>query len=403
MEARSPPPWAPDSRLPSPNSVGGKRDRIMKRLVQSFLRSAVPAALALGAAALLGLLIVAVVGHNPFAVVRNMMAAATQAHGLRDDIAYVLLYATPLIFTGLSVAVAFRAGLFNIGGMGQILIGSILCGWAGWKLAALPAVLAVPACIAFAALGGAIWGAIAGALKAWRGSHEVIITIMLNFCAIALADSLANGPWKAKEGMTPQLPAIGESARLPRLGARAADAPAPEPGDPPLLGIGFFPKHVQVNASLFLALLAAAGVQIFLFRTVRGYELRAVGHNPEAARAAGISVKRVTVTAMAISGALAGLAATDLVMGTKYNYRQDDAMSYARAAFIGIAVSLMGQNHPGGIILAALLFGAMERMGTLLNDVPKDIVLILQAAVILFVICGNEVFKRMMARRGAQA
>ncbi|MEK7466768.1 MAG: ABC transporter permease [Planctomycetota bacterium] len=373
---------------------------MIRFLKDALVRSIAPA-LALGAAALLGLLIVAVVGHNPFAVVRNLLSAATQAHGLRDDIAYVLLYATPLIFTGLSVAVAFRAGLFNIGGMGQIMVGSILCGWAGWKLAALPAILAIPACIALAALGGALWGAIAGALKAWRGSHEVIITIMLNFCAIAVTDSLANGTWKAKEGMTPQLPAIGQSARLPRLGARAADAPPPEAGDPPLMGIGLFPKHVQVNASLFLALLAAAGMHVFLFRTVRGYELRAVGHNPEAARAAGISVKRVTITAMAISGALAGLAATDLVMGTKYNYRQDDAMSYARAAFIGIAVSLMGQNHPGGIILAALLFGAMERMGLLLNDVPKDIVLILQAAVILFVICGNELFSRMLARKAA--
>lgn len=375
----------------------------MTRLLTRAAYSAIPATLALAAAAVLGFVIVAVTGHNPFAVVRDLVAAARQAHGLRDDLACVLLYATPLIFTGLSVAVAFRAGLFNIGGMGQVLVGSLLCGYVGWKLAALPAILAIPACLAAAAAGGAAWGAIAGALKAWRGSHEVIITIMLNFCAVALADSLANGPWKAREGMTPQLPAIGESSRLPRLGARPAEAPPPEPGDPHTLGIPLFPSHVQVNASLFLALLAAAGVSVYLFRTVRGYELRAVGHNPEAARAAGIPVKRVTLSAMALSGALAGLAASDLVMGIKYNYRQDDAMSYARAAFIGIAVSLMGQNHPAGIVLAALLFGVLERMGLLIQGVPKDIILILQAAVILFVICGNELFRRLVARKAAAA
>lgn len=375
----------------------------MTRLLSRAAYSAIPATLALAAAAVLGFVIVAVTGHNPFAVVRDLVAAARQAHGLRDDLACVLLYATPLIFTGLSVAVAFRAGLFNIGGMGQVLVGSLLCGYVGWKLAALPAILTIPVCLAAAAAGGAAWGAIAGALKAWRGSHEVIITIMLNFCAVALADSLANGPWKAKEGMTPQLPAIGESARLPRLGARPAEAPPPEPGDPRTLGIPLFPSHVQVNASLFLALLAAAGVSVYLFRTVRGYELRAVGHNPEAARAAGIPVKRVTLSAMALSGALAGLAASDLVMGIKYNYRQDDAMSYARAAFIGIAVSLMGQNHPAGIVLAALLFGVLERMGLLIQGVPKDIILILQAAVILFVICGNELFRRLVARKAAAA
>lgn len=375
----------------------------MKRMLLKAAYHSIPPALALAAAALLGLGIVAATGHNPVTVLRDLVAAARQAHGLRDDLACVLLYATPFIFTGLSVAVAFRAGLFNIGGMGQVLIGSLLCGYVGWKLAALPAILAVPVCIAAAAAGGAAWGAIAGALKAWRGSHEVIITIMLNFCAIALADSMANGPWKAQEGMTPQLPAIGESARLPRLGARPADAPPREPGDPRTLGIPLFPAHVQLNLSFVIALLAAAGVSVYLFRTVRGYELRAVGHNPEAARAAGISVKRVTVSAMALSGALAGLAATDLVMGMKYNYRQDDAMSYARAAFIGIAVSLMGQNHPAGIILAALLFGALERMGLLIQGVPKDIILIVQAAVILFVICGNELFKRLLARKAVAA
>ena len=367
----------------------------MRRLGHTILLRSIPPALALGAAMILGLVIVAAAGHNPFGVMRNVVEAAQRSYGLRDDLAYVLLYATPLIFTGLSVAVAFRAGLFNIGGLGQVLIASLLCGYVGWQLASWPAIFAVPACITIAALGGAAWAAIAGALKAWRGSHEVIITIMLNFCAIAITDSLANGPWKA-QGMTPQLPEIGACAKLPRLGAHP---PGTEAGAP-AIGIPLFPGHVQLNASIFIALLAAAGVWVLLFKTVRGYELRAVGHNPEAARAAGISVNRVTISAMAISGALAGLAATDFVMGKNYNFRQDDGLGYARGAFIGIAVSLMGQNHPVGILLAAILFGAMERTGFLLGDVPKDIVMILQAAVILFVISGNELFGRMLARKG---
>jgi len=357
----------------------------------------VPPLLAVLCAALLGLGIIAALGLNPLQVLRNLAATADRPpYGLRDDAAYVLLYATPLIFTGLSVAVAFRAGLFNIGGMGQVLVGCLFCGYVGWKGSFLPAGILIPLCALAGAAGGAAMGAIAGALKAYRGSHEVIITIMLNFCAVAFTDSLANGPWKAKQGMTAQLPEIAEQARLPRLGAHPPGAAADAP---PTLGIGLLSGHVQVNVSLFIALAAAAGMWVWLWKTTRGYEVRAVGHNPEAARAAGIPVKGVTLSAMAVSGALAGLASTDFVLGYKYNYRQDDAMGYAGQAFIGIAVSLMGQNHPVGIILAALLFGGLQRTGSLLKDVPKDLVFVLQAAVILFVISGNEIFRRFLARR----
>lgn len=374
----------------------------MKRLGQSVLVKALPPALALVCAALLGMVIIASLRMNPFAVVGDLVATLNRSWGLRDDLGKILFYATPLIFTGLAVAVAFRAGLFNIGGPGQVMMGSLVCGLAGWKAGHLHGALAIPLGIAAAAAGGAAWGAIAGALKAWRGSHEVIITIMLNFCAVALADAVVHGRWANHDTMTPQLHDVGPGARLPRLGARASETP-PDAGEPRHLGLPLFPGHVEVNVSLLLALLAAAGVWVFLFRTTRGYELRAVGLNPEAARAAGISVKRVTIGAMAISGALAGLAATDLVMGWKYAYRQDDAVSYGQAAFIGIAVSLMGQNHPAGVVLAALLFGALQHLGGQLSGVPKELVFILQAAVILFVICGNEIFRRFLAKRGVVA
>jgi simple sugar transport system permease protein len=358
----------------------------MKTRLQALMRELVPSLAAIGCAALLGMLIVLLIGRNPLAVAGEVVRAM-RPNGLRDDAGYVLAYATPLIFTGLSVAVAFRAGLFNIGGMGQVMVGSMLAGLVGWKCSALPAAVLLPLAAAVAAAGGAAWAAIAGTLKAWRGSHEVIITIMLNFLAIALCDWVVNGPLKDPHGMIAQLPAIGEHARLPRLGA---------------LGLPF-PNFVPVNAGLFVALALAAAAWIGLFRTTAGYELRAVGHNPEAARAAGISVPRVTVLAMALSGALAGIAATDIVMGYKHVYRQDDAMGYGNQAFVGIAVALMGRNHPIALVPAALLFGALQRTGHLFSTIPKDLILVLQAAVILFVICGQEIFRRALARKAAPA
>ncbi|MBI2920454.1 MAG: ABC transporter permease [Planctomycetes bacterium] len=367
----------------------------LKSLWPSLLSRVLPPVLAVACAVVLGMLIVLALRLNPFAVASEVFTTASMPPvGLRDDVGYVLAYATPLIFSGLAVAVAFRAGLFNIGGMGQIMIGSLCCGLVGWKLAALPMLLLIPAAIAVAAAGGALWGAIAGALKAWRGSHEVIITIMLNFVAVALTDWLANGPWKDPHGMAAQLPAIAPHARLARLGTY----PVAAEGTPPSLGLPI-PGYVPVNLALPIALLLAAAVWVWLWRTTAGYEHRAVGHNPEASRAAGISVKRVTLRAMALSGALAGISASDLVLGYKHTFRQDDAMGYAGQAFVGIAVSLMGQNHPVGIVFAALLFGALQHTGVLLKTIPKDLILILQAAVILFVICGNEIFRRLLARR----
>ncbi|NUN48386.1 MAG: ABC transporter permease [Candidatus Brocadiae bacterium] len=356
-----------------------------------------PPVLAVACAALLGAALVAALGQNPFGLAGRVWGEATRYHGLRDDAAYVIAYATPLIFTGLGVAIAFRAGMFNIGGQGQVMIGGILCGFVGWKLAAWPAWALVPACFAAAAAGGAAWASIAGALRAWRGSHEVIVTIMLNVLAVALTETLAGGRWKSGAGMMSQLPDVGPGARLPRLGAW----PEGSTSVVPVLGIPVFPAHVPANAAIFLALACCVAAWAWLWRTTRGFELRATGLGPEAARAAGIPPRTTLLIAMALSGALAGLAATDLVMGQKGTWRQDDGLAFAGQAFIGIAVALMGQNHPAGIVPAALLFGALQRLAFLLSGVPKDLVFILQAAVILFVVCGNEIFRRALSRRRA--
>jgi simple sugar transport system permease protein len=366
---------------------------VKRVLVRAGLRVA-PAALAIAAAAVVGLAILLLLKRNPLDVAREVRANALNAHGLRDELAYILFNATPLILTGLAVAVAFRAGLFNIGASGQILVASLTCGLAAWKLSALPGWLLFPACLAAAAAAGAAWGAVAGALKAWRGSHEVIVTIMLNFVAVALTEALSSGPWKDRTQEMAQLPDVASHARLARLGTHAFVSPDALPS----LGLPF-PASVPVSTAFFLALACAIAVWVWLERTTRGYELRATGHNPEAARAAGISVRRVTVLAMAVSGALAGLASIDLVLGYKGRFSHHDALGYSGAGFVGIAVCLMGRSHPAGIVAAALLFGALRHLGLLFETVPRDLILILQGATVLFVVCADVLFRRWLQRR----
>lgn len=368
----------------------------MKRaLVRAGTRIA-PAALAVLASVALGLVILLLMRRNPLEVAREVRDSALAVHGLRDDLAYILHYATPLIFSGLAVAVAFRAGLFNIGASGQILVASLMCGFVAWKLSVLPGWLLFPACALAAAASGAVWGAIAGALKAWRGSHEVIVTIMLNFLAIALTEALSSGPWKDRAQEMAQLPDIAPQARLARLGTQAVASPDAWPS----LGLPF-PAYVPVSTAFFLALVCAAVAWLWLFRSTRGFELRAAGHNTEAARAAGISVRGVTVLAMAVSGALAGLASTDLVLGTKGRFSHHDAIGYSGVGFVGIAVCLMGRSHPAGIIAAALLFGTLRHLGLLFQTVPRDLILILQGATVLFVVCADVLFRRWLLRRAA--
>lgn len=334
----------------------------MKSLRQLiFPLAAVIAAFAVGS------LLVLAVRDSPIATYELLIGSALT---WPDGIGYTLFYATPLIFTGLAVAVAFRCGLLNIGAEGQLYIASFVTAWVGITWANLPAVLLIPLCFLAAMLTGAVWGGIPGLLKARFGAHEVITTIMMNFIAIALASYFTQYHYKPVGDPILETVTIGEGGHIPRMGRFI-------PG---------FPERIPLNVSFLLALLACVFVYLFLWRTRWGFELRATGANPAAAQYGGIATGRQIVIAMALSGALAGMVGINEVLGYRYRYYDSFSSGYG---FTGIAVALLGRNHPVGVILASLLFGALLRGGLFVDifteHVSKDLVLVLQGIIILFV------------------
>jgi simple sugar transport system permease protein len=315
-------------------------------------------------------IVVAVIGLDPWVVITQLVKGA---FGTRSGLGYTLYYATTFTFAGLAVAVAFHGGLFNIGGEGQAMVGGL--GVAAVSLAFgphLPAALMLPLAVLAAMAFGAAWAAVPAALQAWRGSHVVITTIMFNFIASALLAWLLVNHLKAPGGMTVETVAFADSAHLPGMHELLAH-------------IGIEWPRTPLNASLLLALAAAVGVWAFLWRLRAGYELRAVGHAPEAAHYAGIHPKRQVMLAMLLSGALAGLVGVNELSGVQHKLLLDFV---AGAGFTGIAVSLIGRNHPLGIVLAALLFGALYQGGAeLAFEVPgfsRDMVTTLQGLIVLF-------------------
>jgi simple sugar transport system permease protein len=307
--------------------------------------------------------------------------------GSVDGFGYVLFTATPLVFTGLAVAFAFRAGLFNIGGEGQLYMGAFLCAWVGFTLPDLPPLAIVPIGIMAAALGGAMWGLLPGVLKARFGVHEVINTIMLNFVAMLGTNFLVNHIYREPGQMIPQTRQILISAWIPRM------APLFQ-----RLGIPL-PESNPVNYSLLLALAVAGIVWLILFRTRLGYEIRAVGLSQGAAEYGGIRVGLVMVLSMAVSGGLAGMVGVNEVMG--YRHRFLDGFSTG-LGFTGIAVALLGRNHPLGVVLAAVLFGVLSTGALevdIFTDIPRELVMVLQAAIIICVVVGDQIFRRWASRR----
>jgi len=331
------------------------------------------------AAFLVGALIVLLVGENPLTVYWLLLSSAFGLYDALgnftwDNWGYTLFYATPLIFTGLAVALALQCGLLNIGAEGQLYVGAFAAAWVGFTLTSLPGLALTVLAILAAMLAGGVWGAIPGWLKARFLSHEVINTIMLNFVAIGLVSYLTQVHFKAPSDPIMQTDQIAEKAALPRF----AELLAP-------FGIDF-PARIPLNLAFLLAMGAVFLVWFFLHRTSWGYELRAVGANPTAAEYGGISIKRQTVLALAISGGLAGLVGVNEVLGYRYRYYHNFSPGYG---FGGIAVALLGRNHPVGILFAALLFGALSRAGLFIDiftdRVSKDLVQVLQAIIIRFV------------------
>ncbi len=280
------------------------------------------------------------------------------AFGGKQEIAETLASTTALLFPALGIAIAFRAGLFNIGAEGQLLVGGLLAGWIGTRIDVPPA-LAITAIFVAGALGGALWGAIAGWLKATRGANEVISTLMLNFIAASLALYLVTGPLRAPDAAGPELSLLPHAYWLPTL-----------------------LSHTRATIALPIALLAAFALRYVLDRTWYGYRLRAAGEAPEAARRAGISLSRVALWAMAWSGALAGMGGAALVAGELHRFNTQLSPGYG---FIAIAVALVGGLEPLAICLAALAFGALESGGLALQAaaaVPKDAIHVIEGVLV---------------------
>ena len=329
----------------------------------------VPLANVLIAFAIAGLLVL-MIGENPLRALRIMLAGALVGG---EAVGYTLYYTTNFVFTGLAVALAFHAGLFNIGGEGQAYIGGLgvgLLALAGDGT--LPFWLLLPLGLVVSAAFGAGWALVPAYLQAYRGSHIVITTIMFNFLAAALMVYLLVNVLIAPGSMSPESREFAHAAHLPfmhdvlaRLGLKVANTP--------------------LNMSVLAAAVACVFVWVYVWHTPWGYELRTVGHSERAAVYAGIRPQRVIVATLCMSGALAGFVGFNEIMGVHHRLLLNFTAGYG---FTGIAVALMGRNHPVGVVLASLLFGVLTQGGAeLAFEIPtitKEMIVVIQGLVILF-------------------
>ena len=341
-----------------------------------------------------GAIVLLLAGFNPmeayWAILRGTFAKPKYA-------AYVIIYATPLIITGLSVAFALRTGLFNIGAEGQFIVGAMVAAMAGYCFH-LPLALHIPLCLMLAMAAGAVWGGIAGYIKARFGVNEVISTIMLNWTALYLSNWSINLAWFGKMG-TGKSYTIQDSARIDLFGQwKVSEA-----------GIDFIRSHpfwgdvlkAPVNAGIVAAIVLAGLVWYILNRTTLGYELRAVGYNPHAAEYGGIDVKRSMVASMSIAGALAGCAGALQVMGVSHKIAKLAIME--GYGFDGIAVSLIGNNTGPGSVFAGLLFGGLKYGGSKIQDAvgaPTEVINIVVGTIILFIAMPRLIQVLLRRRRG---
>ncbi len=275
-----------------------------------------------------------------------------------------LVQSTPYIFTGLAVAVGFRSGLFNIGVEGQLFIGAAAATYVGYAITGLPGFIHMPLALLAGALGGAFWAFIPGFLKAKTGGHEVINTIMMNWIAFRLTEWLLSGPMsRPGSGGMPLSPLIQKSAEIPQ----------------------FFQAPIRFHLGFIIALLVAWLINWLLFKTTWGLNLRTVGTNPRAAKYAGLSTTKSIITAMLISGALAGTAGAVQILAVNRSMALGLSSGYG---FDSIALALIGNNTPLGVILASLLFGTLRNGATrmmVVSAIPIDIVDVIQAIILMFV------------------
>jgi general nucleoside transport system permease protein len=359
------PPRRPAGRLR--RLVGGERGQAVLLPV-----------LAVVTALILGAVVILVSGGDPLLAYIGLYEGSVGCPGAFSDggidparlvctrsIADWLVTSTPFIIAGLSVALAFKAGLFNIGVEGQLLAGSLAAVLAGYGITGLPWFVHLPLVVAAGVLAGGAYGAIPGVLKAFTGAHEVIVTIMLNYVASITTSFLLSGVMKdPRSGAVARTPFIAESARLPDL------APSPD---------------ILLHLGVPIAVAVAVLIWWLLYKTTVGFEIRTVGANPHAARYAGIGVARTVVLTMALAGGLGGLAGAIEVSGVNYYHTPGFSVGYG---FDSIAIALLGRAHPLGVIPAALLFGGLRAGASrmqFLTQIPVDIIQVIQALVLILV------------------
>jgi len=314
----------------------------------------------------IGAIFILIIGENPIFIYSKMfLSVFSNWYGVGQ----VLFKATPLIFSGLGMAIAFRGGIFNIGGEGQIYIGTLFIALSGIYLK-LPFFVLLPITILAGFIGGGLWGGIAGYLKARYNAHEVITTIMLNFIAIAITNYLTSG-----------IINVPETVRTKEVGVNLSRMSE------------FFPqfKGSAFNLSFFIAIILVLYFTYYLFRTKSGFELRVLGKSLDVARYSGVNVNKKIVWTMFLSGGLCGLVGTNFVLGYKHYFEQGFS---GGVGFMAIAVTLLGNNNPVGIVFSSILFGFLSFSGLIINAyVPKELVDILQAVIILSVISFRELMK----------
>lgn len=330
--------------------------------------------LAVITAVIVGGFVIAWSGGNPIKAFSGLLEGS---FGSAKALSETAVWATPYILASLGVAVGFKAGLFNIGVEGQLALGAVVTAWIGYKLPQLvggtiPAFIHLPLAILGGMLAGGLWAAIPGWLKARFGSHEVINTIMMNYIALNLTSYLLNGPMKDPNplNVVARTPKIAETARIAHI----------------------FGPTLRVHWGFILALLMALLIWWLIWKTTLGYEIRTAGINGQAAKYAGINVQRTIITSMVISGALAGLAGAIEVTGLNYRHELGFSSGYG---FDAIAISLLGNNHPVGIILGSILFGAMRNGATrmqFLTQIPTDVISVIQG-LILFFVSANAIIR----------
>ncbi len=337
-----------------------------KRILQSIFDAVLIPFLAIFTALVIGGIIIWFVGGDPFLAYKGLIQGSW---GSKKAISETFIWATPYILAGLAVALAFNGGLFNIGAEGQLAVGATCTALVGYALPVwlgfdLPIYIHLPLALIAGMIGGGIWAAIPGALKAYTGAHEVINTIMMNYIALNTISYLMNGVMKDKSptNVIARTPLIAESARIP-----------------PIF------DGLRVHWGFILALAVAVLIWWLLNKTTLGFEIRTVGLNPDAAKYAGINVKRIIILTMTFSGMLAGLAGSVEVTGLNYRHELGFSIGYGYDA---IAIALLGRSSPLGVVLASLLFASMRNGATrmqFLTQLPVDLISMIQALILLFV------------------